>query len=190
MSYGLSVRNADSSGCPASTFAISSVVPAGWTGVVSPATLTLSPGASGQGSLTVTASSVATSGSYAVTANVVNAALPASLASASGTYTVQSTADTLAPTAPSGLRASVNQKQKKIQLTWNGSTDNVAVAGYWVARDGTTVGTVTSTGWVDSAWTAGATYTYSIFAYDASGNVSPASNTVTVTLSGGAKKRP
>jgi chitodextrinase len=115
----------------------------------------------------------------------------ASTASASATYTVQSSADTVAPSAPSGLKASANQKQKQIQLSWTAASDNVGVTGYQVWRNGTAVGTSTSTGWADQAWSAGATYTYSVVAYDAAGNLSAASNSVTITLSSGSgKKKP
>lgn len=190
-SYGLSLTNADSPGCPQSSFSVSDSVPAGWAGAVSTPSLTLAPGATGQAVITITASSTATTGTYPVVANALNAAQVASTASASATYTVQSSADTVAPSAPSALKASANQRQKQIQLSWTAASDNVGVTGYQVWRNGTAVGTSTSTGWVDQAWSAGATYTYSVVASDAAANVSAPSNSVTITLSSGSgKKKP
>ena len=188
-SYALSITNVDSASCPASLFSLSDSVPPGWAGSVSPTTVSLAPGATGQAVFAVTASPAAATGTYAVTGSVVNAGQSTSVASASGTYTVQSNVDTVAPLAPSGLKASVVQKQKQIQLSWTAASDNVAVAGYLVSRDGTIVATVTTASWADTAWKAGAMYTYTVFAYDAAKNVSAPSNTATVNLSSGSGKK-
>jgi chitodextrinase len=69
-------------------------------------------------------------------------------------------------------------------LTWSAASDNVSVAGYRVWRDGTLVDTVTTINWTDQTVTSRGTYTYWVAAYDAAGNVSPNSNTVTVTIGG------
>ena len=88
------------------------------------------------------------------------------------------TPDTIAPSAPSGLKAAVISGTQ-INLSWAASTDNVGVAGYQVFRNGIKVGTVPS-GLVysDTGLINGTTYQYSVAAYDAAGNVSAQSPTV------------
>jgi len=98
-------------------------------------------------------------------------------------YTVnitQGTADTQPPTAPTGLTAS-NITQTTVTLTWNASTDNVGVTGYDVYCNGTMLGTVTGTSANVTGLTAGTTYSFYVKAKDAAGNVSSASNTISVT---------
>ncbi len=48
LTYQVSITNRDASACPASAFSVSDAVPAGWTTAVSPATLMLGAGATGQ----------------------------------------------------------------------------------------------------------------------------------------------
>ncbi|HWF84954.1 MAG TPA: hypothetical protein VG222_08915, partial [Vicinamibacterales bacterium] len=185
LSYQVSITNRDASTCPATAFSLSDVAPAGWTAVVSPATLTLGSGVMGQATVTVTSAPVATIGTYTATIKASDPSQTISSSSATATYTVQAPQDTVAPTAPSGLAAAVNQKKKQIALSWNAASDNVGVVGYRVWRNGVVVGTSMTTGWSDQTWTAGASYSYAVSAYDAAGNVSAASKTVTVTLPGG-----
>jgi len=83
----------------------------------------------------------------------------------------------------------VSQKVKQIQLSWTAASDNTAVSGYSVWKDGAVVAMPTGTNWIDTTFTAGATYTYFVIAYDEAGNGSAPSNTVAVTLSGGGKRR-
>jgi chitodextrinase len=93
--------------------------------------------------------------------------------------------DAVSPTTPATLTATANKSKKQILISWDASTDNVGVAGYRVWRNGAEVGTSTTTSWIDQTWKAGASYTYSVEAYDAGGNVSARSNSVTVNLAGG-----
>jgi gametolysin peptidase M11/alpha-galactosidase-like protein len=187
VSYVVSVVNRDGSTCSTSSFALSAAVPAAWGSNFAPASLSLLPGATGQATLTVTSAPSAPAGTYAAT---VKAAAQSSLtASAAATYTVTPPADTVAPSAPAGLTASVNSKLKQIQLAWSAASDNVGVAGYRVLRNGVQVGTSPTNSWSDSGYSSGATYVYSVAAYDAAGNVSPASNSVTVTLTSGGKRK-
>jgi chitodextrinase len=69
-------------------------------------------------------------------------------------------------------------------LTWNASTDNVGVTRYNVSRNGAPVGTAAGTSFVDGSVAAGTTYSYTVTAQDAAGNVSAPSNTATATASG------
>ncbi|RKP57302.1 fibronectin type III domain-containing protein [Cohnella endophytica] len=88
--------------------------------------------------------------------------------------------DTQAPTAPAGLTATA-ASSSQINLSWSASTDNVGVTGYDVYRNGSVVGTSTSTAYNDTGLTASTAYSYTVKAKDAAGNVSAASNTATAT---------
>ena len=95
------------------------------------------------------------------------------------TITAGST-DTVAPTAPT-LAAS-GTTQTTTNLSWSGATDNVAVTGYDVLRNGTVIGsTTTATTFAVTGLTASTAYTFNVRAKDAAGNVSVNSNTVNVT---------
>ncbi|WAC01145.1 M36 family metallopeptidase [Lacinutrix neustonica] len=88
--------------------------------------------------------------------------------------------DTQAPSAPSGLSAS-GTTQTTTNLSWNASTDNVGVTGYEVFRGSTSLGTVTATTFNVTGLTASTTYSFSVRAKDAAGNVSAPSNNLSVT---------
>ncbi len=88
--------------------------------------------------------------------------------------------DTAAPTVPSGLSADA-VSTTQVNLSWVASTDNVAVTGYRIYRNGTQVGTSPTTSYSDTGLTPSTTYTYSVAAYDAAGNVSAPSATATAT---------
>jgi hypothetical protein len=87
--------------------------------------------------------------------------------------------DTVAPTAPT-LSAS-GTTQTSTNLSWSGATDNVAVTGYDVYRNGTLLGSTTTTTYAVTGLTASTTYTFNVRAKDAAGNISVNSNTVSVT---------
>jgi Gametolysin peptidase M11/NPCBM-associated, NEW3 domain of alpha-galactosidase len=185
VSYAVSLTNHDGAACAPSTFALSTAAPPGWAGTLSAPSLTLGPGASGQATLTVTSASSTSSATYSVTAKATDAATAAHTIAGGVTYTVP---DTVPPSTPSGLTAGVNSKLKQIQLSWSPATDNVAVGGYRVLKNGTLVATSTTASWIDSAYVGGSTYSYSVVAFDAAGNSSAASSSVAVTLSGGNKR--
>ena len=84
------------------------------------------------------------------------------------------------PTAPSNLTA-VASGPTRVNLNWTASTDNVGVAGYQVVRNGSQIATSIITSYSDTTVAAGTTYNYIVRAYDAAGNVSPDSNTASVT---------
>jgi chitodextrinase len=86
-------------------------------------------------------------------------------------------ADTTAPTAPTNLRATSLTKAKA-NLAWNASSDAVGVAGYRVYRNGALVATVTGLTWSDTRQKNATTYL--VRAFDAAGNVSAQSNTLSV----------
>jgi len=108
----------------------------------------------------------------------------------SPSFTVNETApanDTQAPSAPTGLAASGNHKQ--VSLSWNTSTDNVAVEGYRVYRNDMLIANTGVTGYTDKSGADGVTYAYSVVAVDSSGNASASSSPVNAgkTAKGGGK---
>jgi chitodextrinase len=92
--------------------------------------------------------------------------------------------DTTPPSTPTGVTVT-GTTSSSVSLSWTASTDNVGVAGYQVYRGGTQVGTSASTTYTDTGLTAATQYSYTVTAYDAAGNVSPASTAVTATTASG-----
>ena len=91
------------------------------------------------------------------------------------------TSDSTAPNAPSGLTATT-QSANEIDLSWTASTDNVGVAGYYVYRNGSLIGTVTSALiFQDTSLSPATSYTYTVAAFDVVGNTSPMSAAATAT---------
>lgn len=88
--------------------------------------------------------------------------------------------DTQAPTAPTNLSAS-NITDSGASLSWTASTDNVGVASYDVYQGASIIGNTTNTSYQVTGLAASTSYTFSVRAKDAAGNVSDASNTVNVT---------
>jgi chitodextrinase len=125
-------------------------------------------------SYTDTGLSASTSYSYAVSAY-----------DSSGDTSAQSTAiavTTLAvqpPTVPSNLTAGVIT-YSSVTLNWTASTSSAGVAGYNIIRNGTKVGASTSTSYTDTGLSPSTSYSYTVSAYDASGNTSNPSGAVTV----------
>ena len=91
------------------------------------------------------------------------------------------TSDSMPPSAPTNLTG-VAVSSSQVNLSWGASTDNVGVTGYKVYRDGAFLASTTATTYSDTTAQAGATYTYTVYAYDAAGNISQPSNTATVTI--------
>jgi hypothetical protein len=179
LTYSVSLVNNDSSACSTSTFNLTRILP-GWSGSVSPNTLTLSPGGSGSATLQVTSPGTAAPGSYNLQVTASDTEEAVHHTSKTATYVVNETTpagDTEAPTAPSGLTASANTKQ--VNLSWSASSDNVGVAGYRVYRDGAVIATTVDMSYTDRDGASGITYEYTVDAYDAANNGSASSNPVT-----------
>ena len=107
--------------------------------------------------------------------------------SAAGTYATSTITVTVAntpPTTPTDLSADAVAFDQ-INLSWSPSTDNIGVAGYEIIRGGVQVGTSTQTTYDDVGLNASTTYTYTVKAFDAAGNVSSASNSATATTTSG-----
>jgi chitinase len=92
--------------------------------------------------------------------------------------------DTTPPSAPGSLHVT-GTTSSSVSLAWTASTDNVGVTGYDVYRGSTKVGTVTGTSFTNSGLSASTTYSFTVKAHDAAGNVSAASNSVSATTSSG-----
>lgn len=90
--------------------------------------------------------------------------------------------DTTAPTAPTALKVTA-KTQSSVSLTWTASSDNVAVTGYDVYRGSTKVASPSGTSAVVSGLSPSTSYTFTVKAHDAAGNVSSASSSVTTTTS-------
>src|SRR5437899_6412547 len=127
---------------------------------------------------------VATTYSYTVAAR--DAAGNISPNSASVSVTI---ADTTPPTTPTGLTAAV-AGSTGANLSWGASTDNVGVTGYIVRRNGVQVATPATTSFADTGLSAATTYSYTVAARDAAGNISPNWASVSVTTASAADSTP
>lgn len=85
--------------------------------------------------------------------------------------------DTQPPTIPTAL-AATSVTAASVTLNWQPSSDNVGVAGYTVYRNGAQIGTTagTVTTFTDTTVSPSSSYTYTVDAFDRSGNHSPQSS--------------
>jgi chitinase len=86
--------------------------------------------------------------------------------------------DTQAPSTPTGLQTT-SIGTAHITFSWTASTDNVGVTGYNVYQGGSKVGVATSTSYRANNLTASTTYNFNVSAFDAAGNTSAQSATLT-----------
>ena len=118
--------------------------------------------------------------SYSYTVAACDAAGNCSAPSTAVSATTQQGLDSAAPTVPAGLIASA-ASATQVNLSWTASTDNVAVTGYKVSRNGVQVGTPTATSFSDTGLTSATSYSYTVAACDAAGNCSAQSKSVSAT---------
>lgn len=97
--------------------------------------------------------------------------------------------DATPPSTPSGLAATL-AGPNRVVVTWSASTDDLAVAGYRVYRDGQLLRTVAGTRWDDTAVVTGTRYCYTVSAYDAALNPSPRSGESCATPAAAAAVNP
>src|SRR6185312_12871630 len=88
--------------------------------------------------------------------------------------------DATPPAVPTGLSVT-GTTSSSVSLSWAPSTDNVAVTGYQVFRNGTQVGSPTGTTFTDTGLTPGTAYSYQVLAFDAAANYSAKSTAVSAT---------
>ena len=92
---------------------------------------------------------------------------------------VETAMDTQAPSARKNLKSDL-QTVTSISLKWSESTDNNAVTGYDVYRNGVRVGSTNKTEFIDDRLKSNTSYTYYVVAYDAMHNESDWSNIIEV----------
>jgi len=96
-------------------------------------------------------------------------------------YAPTNTEDTESPSAARNLMTT-NITETSLELTWDSATDNVAVSGYKVFQDNVEItSSVQGTSFSVTNLTTETTYAFYVTAYDAAGNESSQSNTVTAT---------
>ncbi|WP_394845097.1 discoidin domain-containing protein [Pendulispora brunnea] len=100
-----------------------------------------------------------------------------------------SVGDTEAPSAPAALN-SAGVTTSGVELRWNASTDNINVTGYDVLRNGAVVATTQSSPYTDSGLSPATSYTYTVRARDAAGNLSASSSALTVSTRTGPDAHP
>jgi chitodextrinase len=81
--------------------------------------------------------------------------------------------DTTPPGRPGRLSAVVSGTS--VSLQWTEASDDFAVDSYRVARDGTQIGSLATTSFMDTGLAPGSTVTYAVTAVDTAGNVGAAS---------------
>jgi hypothetical protein len=88
----------------------------------------------------------------------------------------KSTLDTPPPSVPVGVSVTiVNPNQ--VEISWSASTGNAGISGYGIYRDGVLLATVPGTNltYTDATAKPGVSYTYTVDAFDSSGNKSAVS---------------
>jgi chitodextrinase len=98
----------------------------------------------------------------------------------SNAATASTPPDTQRPTAPGALAATA-PTATRVNLTWTASTDDSGIADYQIFRDGTQVGTSTTTSYSDTTVQGQTTYSYTVVARDLVNNLSDPSNAAGVT---------
>lgn len=143
---------------------------------------TIVPNASKTFTFTITAPS--SPGTYDFQWKMVEEGIPDWFGDASDNVQI-TVDDTIDPTAPLNLSTTGNTHET-VSLSWDASTDNSGVVtGYKIYRSnngsGTAIGDVTGLTFTDNGLTEDTSYNYTVEAYDAGGNHSPISNTISVT---------
>jgi chitodextrinase len=95
-------------------------------------------------------------------------------------FSAISQADTEAPSVPENVSL-YQATYTKVIIYWDESTDNVAVTGYRVFRDGVEIGTTTDLEFTETGLTPDTAYSYTVKAYDAAGNESEASIALSIS---------
>lgn len=117
---------------------------------------------------------------YSYTVEAYDAAGNTSAQSTALVITTSAPEDVTPPSVPTNLSSS-NITQTTLTISWTASTDDTAVTGYNILRNGTQLGTSATTSFNDSGLTANTTYTYTVEAYDAASNTSAQSTGLQVT---------
>ncbi|MDR0269332.1 MAG: S8 family serine peptidase [Paenibacillus sp.] len=135
---------------------------------------------SGVATWSITSNAQTALGSYQVKAESTLSGYQSSSATSSLQFSDGGGVDTQAPSVPSNL-TSTGKTNTSVSLSWGASTDNVGVTGYEVYQGNSLVTTVTMTSSTVTGLTPNTAYTFTVKAKDAAGNISAASNAVSVT---------
>ncbi|HZU25226.1 MAG TPA: CAP domain-containing protein [Bryobacteraceae bacterium] len=116
------------------------------------------------------------------TTYTITASNSAGAATAHVVVTVTAAYDTQPPTTPVLISAQA-MSAVDVDLTWSASSDNMGVAGYQILRNGAAIGTVGASVllWSDTSVSGGASYNYTVRAFDGAGNFSGMSNSIVVS---------
>src|SRR6266513_1065956 len=117
---------------------------------------------------------------YSYTVAAFDAAGNLSAQSSPASATTPAAADTTPPAVPTGLTASA-VSSSQINLSWAAASGDVGVSGYRVFRDGTQIATTSATSFANTGLAASTTYSYTVAAYDAAGNVSAQPSSASAT---------
>lgn len=93
---------------------------------------------------------------------------------------VKADSDITPPSVPSGLTMD-GRSATDIDISWAASTDDTAVTGYHLYRNGSLVGSPTGTSYTVSGLTPNTSYTFTVSAYDAASNESAQSSALLAT---------
>lgn len=156
VSYTVTVTNKDSSACAASSFNLKGVVPTGWTASFASTSLSLSPGASGSTTVTLSSPTSAT-GSTTASLTATNSSASSFAGAATATYSVTSTSSYTITTSTDKAAYTTNQTVMMSASVKSGTT---AVSGASVmftitAPNGSSTlqnGTTSATGVVTSSY--------------------------------------
>jgi chitodextrinase len=118
--------------------------------------------------------------SAAITATTHGLSGTASSSASSTASTASSSTDTVAPSVPVGLFANA-VSTSEIDLSWTPSSDNTAVTGYRIFSNGTFIATSSASSYKSTGLLSGATYSYTVAAYDAAGNLSAQTASISAT---------
>src|SRR2546426_771190 len=117
---------------------------------------------------------------YSYTVLAYDTSWNASAQSSAVSATTKALADTQAPSIPANLAATA-VSSSQIDLSWSPATDNVGVTGYAVYRNGTLAASPSGTSASITGLSASTTYSFTVSAFDAAGNVSALSAPLSVT---------
>ncbi|KQY48307.1 glycosyl hydrolase [Cellulomonas sp. Root137] len=132
---------------------------------------------------TFTATGLAASTVYQFTVRALDGAGNRSASSSTVSVTTSGGSDTVAPSTPTGLTAS-GTTSSATTLAWSASTDNVGVTGYDVLRNGSVIASTANRSYTVTGLSPSTGYAFTVRAYDAAGNRSGVSTSVSVTTTG------
>ena len=154
------------------TIQVTALTEGGWRAESNVGWISVTSGANGKGDGQV---------SYIVSANAGTTPRSGTLIIGGETFAVNEDGmDSILPSTPTGLQAAVISSSQ-MDLSWAASTDNVAVAGYRIYRNGKQIGTSPSTTYEDTGLRPKTSYRYQVAAYDGAGNLSKKSKAVSKT---------